>query len=148
MKEFHSQESKEVGLATVSIGLTEAGLKQYKDVLKSVVGYIQLMKDSGYQPHVFNELSSMASLNEIYSSKGEGMWRATDLANEAMMYPISDVGRINYIYRDDKPGSYNNLLSQLNIENMMVYLSSKGVPTDKTEHFFQINYSLFTINVC
>ena len=24
---------------------------------------------------------------------------------------------------------------------MMVYLSSKGVPTDKTEHFFQINYS-------
>ena len=135
------QESKEVGLATVSIGLTEAGLKQYKDVLKSVVGYIQLMKDSGYQPHVFNELSSMASLNEIYSSKGEGMWRATDLANEAMMYPISDVGRINYIYRDDKPGSYNNLLSQLNIENMMVYLSSKGVPTDKTEHFFQINYS-------
>ena len=135
------QESKEVGLATVSIGLTEAGLKQYKDVLKSVVGYVQLMKDSGHQPHVFNELSSMASLNEIYSSKGEGMWRATNLANEAMMYPISDVGRINYIYRDDKPGSYNNLLSQLNIENMMVYLSSKGVPTDKTEHFFQINYS-------
>ena len=135
------QESKEVGLATVSIGLTESGLKEHRGVLKSVLGYIELMKKSGYQPHVFRELKTMASLDETYSSKGEGMWRATDLANEAMMYPIDDVGRINYIYRDSNPESYNSLLSSINIENMMVYLSSKGAPTDETEHFFQINYS-------
>ena len=135
------QESKEVGLATVSIGLTEAGLKQYKDVLKSVVGYIQLMKDSGHQPHVFNELSSMASLNEIYSSKGEGMWRATDLANEAMMYPLEDVGRINYIYSDGSPEDYNKLLSHITPDNMLTMLIAKGVNTDKTEHFYQAPYS-------
>ena len=135
------QESKEVGAANISIGLTEEGIKEYKNVLKAVIGYMQLMKEAGYQPHVFEELRSMATLDEVYSSKGEGMWRATNLANEAMMYPINDAGRINYIYRDSNPDNYNNLLSNINIENMMVFLTSKNAPTDETEHFFQINYS-------
>ena len=135
------QESKEVGAANISFGLTEEGIKEYKNVLKAVIGYMQLMKEAGYQPHVFEELRSMATLDEVYSSKGEGMWRATNLANEAMMYPINDAGRINYIYRDSNPDNYNNLLSNINIENMMVFLTSKNAPTDETEHFFQINYS-------
>ncbi len=134
-------ESKEVGLATVSVGLTESGVKEYKNVLKAVIGYIELMKRSGYQSHVFEELQSMALLDEVYSSKGEGMWRATNLANEVMMYPVDDAGRVNYIYRDNSPDSYNDLLSSINIENMMVFLSSKNAPTNETEHFFEINYS-------
>ena len=82
------------------------------------------MKKSGHQKHVFNELKSMASLNEIYSSKGEGMYRAIGLANDAMMYPLEDVGRINYIYNGDSD-SYMKLLSDLNMNKMIVMLIAK-----------------------
>ena len=99
------------------------------------------MKQSGYQKHVFQELRSMASLNEIYSSKGEGMGRATNLANDAMMYPLRDVGRISYIYRNNDPASYNKLLSDLSIGKMIVMLSAKELETDQEEHFFKVNYS-------
>ena len=71
--------------------------------------YIALMKEEGHQKHVFDELKSMASLNEIYASKGEGMWRATQLANEAMMYPLEDVGRVNYLYSDLSPEKDQNI---------------------------------------
>jgi len=129
------------GNASVRIGLTEEGQKNYKEVIKATMNYVALMKKEGQQKHVFDELKSMASLNEIYASKGEGMWRATQLANEAMMYSLEDVGRINYIYSDFSPESYNNLLDHVSPNNMLAMLISKGVYTDKEEHFYGAPYS-------
>ena len=57
------------------------------------------------------------------------------------MYPLEDAGRINYIYRDNSPSPYNKLISSLDINKMLVLLISKGLETDKTEHFFQIEHS-------
>ena len=94
-----SEFSRDYGAAVVTVGLTEKGLKEYKEVLKATIDYIDLMKKSGFQKHVYQELKSMASLNEIYSSKGEGMYRAIGLANEAIWFPLEDVGRISYIYQ-------------------------------------------------
>ena len=81
-------ETKDYGNASVRIGLTEEGQQNYKKVIKSTMDYVALMRKEGQQKHVFDELKSMAALDEIYASKGEGMWRATQLANEAMMYPL------------------------------------------------------------
>ena len=134
-------ETKEYGYASIRIGLTEKGLKEYKEVVKATTDYIHLMKNNGHQKHVFTELKSMSDLDEIYSSKGEGMWRATQLANETMMYPLEDAGRINYIYSDSSPNSYENFLSNITADNMLILLIAKGVFTDQKEHYFQIDYS-------
>ena len=136
-----SSDTKEYGFASVSIGLTEKGLEKYKDVLEAVIGYIQLMKKEGYQPHIYNELKSMALLDEVYSNKGEGMGRAIQIANETMQFPIKDAGRVRYVYRDQTPSSYDKLLSSISIEKMLVSLVSKELPTDKTEYYFQIKHS-------
>jgi len=134
-------ETKEYGKAQIRIGLTPKGQTEYKEIIKAVFDYIALMKESGHQPHVFHELKSMASLEEIYASKGEGMWRATQLANEIMMYPIEDAGRVNYIYSDDSPATFESLLSFLSPENMIAVLVAKGVETDRIEHYYQAPYS-------
>ena len=91
------------------------------------MGYIALMKSEGQQKQVFDELKSMSSLDEIYASKGEGMWRATQLANEAMMYPLEDVGRVNYLYSDFSSSSYNLILDHIRPNNMLAMLIAKGV---------------------
>jgi insulysin len=134
-------DTKEYGMATIKIGLTPKGLKEYKEVVKTTLNYIELMKTSGYQTHVYNELKSMAELEYVYGSKGEGMWRATQLANEAMMYPLKDAGKINYIYRKNEPEHYESLLRQLTPDNMLVVLTAKGLKTDKIEHHYQAPYS-------
>ena len=83
----------------------------------------------------------MASLNEIYSSKGEGMYRAIGLANEALWFPTEDVGRISYIYSNDSSEPYEELVQSLNVNTMLTMLIAKGVETDQVEHFYNAPYS-------
>jgi insulysin len=127
--------------ASVRVGLTKEGLSEYKQVLKATMSYIDLMRKSDRPDYIFNELKAMSNLEEIYSNKGEGMWRATELANEVLMYPIEDAGRINYIYDNKNSKDYNDLLSHIKPQNMLVSLTAKGVKVDKTEHFYQTKYS-------
>ena len=134
-------ETKEYGMATIRIGLTPKGQKDYKEIVLATLDYIELMKESGHQSHVYNELKAMAELEEIYGSKGEGMWRATQLANEAMMYPLEDAGRINFIFKDNSKDAFEGLLTHLTPDNMLVVLTAKGVETDKKEHHYQAPYS-------
>ena len=134
-------DTKEYGMASIRVGLTPKGQEEYKEIIKAALDYIELIKEAGHQSHVFEELKTMAELDEVYASKGEGMWRATQLANEVMMYPLEDAGRINYIYSDNSEGLFNDLLSELTIDNMLVVLVAKGVETNMTEHFYQAPYS-------
>ena len=127
--------------ASIRIGLTKVGLSKYKQVLKSTMSYIDLMRTTDRPDYIFNELKAMSKLEEVYSNKGEGMWRATELANEVMMYPVEDAGRINYIYENKDSKDYNDLLSHVKPQNMLVALTAKGVKVDKTEHFYQTKYS-------
>ena len=129
------------GSATVSIGLTSKGQENYREVIKATMDYVDLMKKSGHVKHVFEELKTMSSLDETFTSKGEGMWRATQLANEVMMYPIEDAGRINYIYSDGSSKNYESLLTYITPNNMLTMLIAKGVETNKVEHFYQAPYS-------
>lgn len=133
--------TNDYGSASIRIGLTKEGLDNYKKVVKATMDYINLIKTNNHPPHIFNELKAMASLNEIYSSKGEGMWRATTIANEVMMYPIEDAGRINFIYKDSSPKDYEELLNHITPDNMITMLVAKGVEVDKKEHFYQASYS-------
>ena len=133
--------SADHGSASVTVGLTQSGQENYKEVIKSTLDYVDLMKNSGHPKHVFDELKNMAELDEVYASKGEGMWRATQLANEVMMYPIEDAGRINYIYSNSDAKPYEDLLSHITADNMLTMLIAKGVKTDKIEHFYQAPYS-------
>ena len=134
-------ETKDYGNASVRIGLTEEGQQNYKKVIKATMDYVALMRKEGQQKHVFDELKSMAALDEIYASKGEGMWRATQLANEAMMYPLEDAGRVNYLYSDFSPSAYNLILDHIRPDNMLAMLIAKGVETDQKEHFYEAPYS-------
>ena len=133
-------ETSDYGNASVRIGLTEEGQKNYREVIKSTMSYVDLMKKKGQQKHIFDELKAMASLNEIYGSKGEGMWRATQLANEAMMYPLEDVGRVNYLYSDFSSSAYDLILDNIRPDNMLAMLIAKGVETDQKEHFYEAPY--------
>ena len=133
--------TKEYGGVTIRIGLTPKGQEDYKEIVLATLDYIELMKESGHQSHVYNELKAMAELEEIYGSKGEGMWRATQLANEAMMYPLEDAGRINFIFKDNSKDAFEGLLTHLTPDNMLVVLTAKGVETDKKEHHYQAPYS-------
>tara|TARA_B000000557_G_scaffold243659_1_gene224736 strand:- start:756 stop:3569 length:2814 start_codon:yes stop_codon:yes gene_type:complete len=138
---YAPQSSKNYGSMNIQIGLTESGLVNYKEVITATMDYIELMKKSGHVKHVFEELKTMAEIDEVYSNKGEGYRRATNIANEVLKYPLKDAGRINYIFSDNTPEAYDNLISYLTPDNLLVTLTAKGLKTDKKEHYFGASYS-------
>lgn len=134
-------ETKQYDYAQITIELTKKGLKEYKKVIEVCNAYIELMKREGFQEHVFNELKTMAKLDEVYSNKGEGAGRAQRIANELNMYSFNDAGRIGYAYGKPDPGSFDSLLSYFNPQNMLVLLNAKGLKTDKEEYYYKAKYS-------
>jgi len=118
-------ETKQYDYAQITIELTKKGLKEYKKVIEVCNAYIELMKREGFQEHVFNELKTMAKLDEVYSNKGEGAGRAQRIANELNMYSFNDAGRIGYAYGEPDPDSFDSLLSYFNPQNMFICKSKK-----------------------
>ena len=138
---YAGSSTAQYGEANISVELTKKGLKDYKEVIKSTYSYIKMIKKEGFQPHIFNELKSMANLEEMFSNKGEGTSRAIGLANELNMYNFEDAGRVSYIYEDNSNVPYKNLLSHINLDNMIVTIVAKGVKTDEVEEHYKAKYS-------
>lgn len=136
-------ETKEYDYAQIRIELTKKGLEEYQKIIGVTYSYIELMKKSGFQKHVFDELKTMANLDEVYSNKGEGAGRAENIANELNMYNFKDAGRINYAYGEPKAESFDSLLSYFTLENMLVLLSAKGLETENEEYYYKAKYSYF-----
>lgn len=136
-------ETKEYDYAQIRIELTKKGLEEYHKIIEVTHAYIELMKKSSFQKHVFEELKTMAKLEGVYSNKGEGAGRAQNIANELNMYNFKDAGRISYVYGEPKPESFDSLLSYFKPENMLVLLSAKDLTTDKEEYYYKAKYSYF-----
>ena len=136
-----SSETDSYGNANVTIGLTLEGLENYKEVTKGVLMYISLMRKEGYKTGLYDEMRTMAELEEIYSNKGEGASRAVGYANEVLFYPLEDAGRVSYIYAPNGSLAYQRLIAQLTPDNMIVFLMAKGLETNQIEYFYQAPYA-------
>ena len=76
-----SPDTPNYGSMSIWIQLTEKGVKNYLQVLNYFFSYVQMLKKQGYKEYLFFEQKTIANLEEIYSDKGEGAWKAIEYAN-------------------------------------------------------------------
>jgi insulysin len=136
-----NSESFDYGFFGADIGLTPLGLEKQDRVLELFFAAIAEMKRSGFPHYLFEERKALARLNERYADKGEGADRAVALANAAREYGLEVAERVGYLWLEPDPAGYTALLDRLVPENMLVVVSAKGVPTDRTEPYFGTRYS-------
>ena len=129
------------GALSIRVDLTPNGLDAYRQVVKLCLTYVDMLKKSDYPAFYFQEQRTMAALDEIYADKGEGGGRASGLAGQLVKYPLEIVDRVDYLYGDVDPASYNRLLSYLRRDNMLVTIAAQGVPTTDTEPHYGTKYS-------
>ncbi len=129
------------GSFLISVNLTPQGLERHHDVLRAIFSYIKLLQDSPYPETFFQERATMARLDEMYRDHGDGADRATDLANQALVYPLTVAERVPYLWLNPDEAAYRRVLSALRPDNLLATLSAKGVPTDRTEKYFAVPYS-------
>ena len=129
------------GSLNLWVELTSEGFNQYEEVLSICFSYIEMLKDAGYQPFIYNETKILAELDEKYSAKGEGASVAVKMANNLAFFPFEDAERVEFIYKKENPSAYMKLLSYLRPENMLATLSGYEVETTDVEKWYSANYS-------
>lgn len=124
----------------VTIGLTPEGQEHSLEVLESFFAFLEMLRNEPYPENVFEELATMARLDELYSDKGEGMGRTRALANRALQYPLEQAERIPYLFVEPDPETYFSILETMTPENALTLLVSRDVETDAVEPIYESEY--------
>lgn len=129
------------GILSLTAKLTPEGLERWQEAMQITFAYIENMRRSPYPEFLFNEAATMAQLDEVYADKGEGISRATTLANHALQYPLELAERIDYLYAEPDPETWYAILDALRPDNMIASLVAKGLPTDRKEEHYGTDHS-------
>ncbi|MFI5356125.1 MAG: insulinase family protein [Opitutales bacterium] len=131
----------EFGAFDLTVKLTPEGLKHYSRVLDLVFATIDQLRAADYPAYLFQERQAMARLDERFKDKGEGIDRATDLANLMQDYPLAVAERVPYLWLQEDPATFRHLLDLLRPDNLLAALVAKGVTTDQVEPYYGTKFS-------
>jgi insulysin len=134
-------ESDNYTLSVLGISLTPQGQENPERVLELVFSYIEMLRQSPYPEYLYNEDATMASLRQVYSDKGEGASRATNLANKALRVPLEFAENSSTLYLRQDPDFYYQYLDHMRPDNMLVMISAKDVETTETEAVYGVEYT-------
>lgn len=126
---------------SISVTLTEKGAEEVERVAEYCFAAIKMLKNIGYQDHIFDEVQTMNRLNKVYSPKGEGTGLAMGLTSNMLKYPLEYAENIKWSLEKKDPEAYQKLLSYLEPKNCMLLLIKTGAQTDSIEPIYGTEYS-------
>jgi insulysin len=129
------------GSLMVSVSLTPTGRENTARVLGLIFSYLDHLRAAPFPAEYYRDRARIAALNETYGDRGEGSELATQLANQALFYPLAVAERATAVWGAPDEAAYRRLLNVLTPDNLLVTLMAKGVPTDKTERIYGTAYS-------
>ena len=132
---------KAYGRFTITVQLTPKGLEQYETVVKRIFQYIRLLRRTGFQEELFEELEQMAEIDYRFEEKTDGTDLVIGFASLLHYIPLDLVETAPFLYDRYEPHHFDSILFRLTADNMLVTLIAKGLKTDKTEPYFGANYS-------
>jgi insulysin len=110
-------------------------------VLGLIFSYLDHLRAAPFPADYYRDRARIAALNETYGDRGEGSELATQLANQALFYPLEVAERATAVWGAPDEAAYRRLLNVLTPDNLLVTLMAKGVPTDKAERIYGTAYS-------
>jgi|UniRef100_UPI00404A8F63 insulysin len=129
------------GSLEMEIDLTPAGEADYQRVLETIFAYIHHLSAAPFPAEFYQEQAKIAALKETYDDRGEGMGMVTQLANQALFYPLEIAERAPFVWGQPDEAAYRRLLNVLTPDNLLVTLAAKGVPTDRIEEIYGTAYA-------
>jgi len=125
----------------LSADLTPHGAASVQAVMELFFSYLKHLRDSPFPSAFYADQARIASLEESYRDRGEGAPLATELANNALYYPLSIAERAPIVWGQPDEAAYRELLNALTPDNMLATFQAKGVPTDRTEEIYESAYA-------
>jgi insulysin len=128
---------------TISIRLTEDGLKDYLEIVKVVFQYISLIKEVPPQHWIFNEVKGMAEVDFRFQEKSPSS-RFTSRISSVMQKPLPREWLLSgsSLLRKFDSSAITEALSYLRTDNYRLTIVSQQVPGnwDKKEKWYGTEY--------
>jgi insulysin len=125
----------------VSLDLTPQGEREVATVMNRFFAWVEFLRKSPFPQALHADRARIGNLQETYGDRGEGMGLATQLANQALFYPLEVAERAASAWGAPDEAAYRSLLAPLVPENMLVALAARGVQTDRRERIYGVAYS-------
>jgi len=126
---------------SITVDLTEKGAENYETVAEYCFAAIKMVKEIGYQDHIYEELRTMNKLDQVYSNKGEGTGLAMNLTSNMLRYPIEYAEKLRWSLGEKNTEIYTKILSYLEPKNCIMLLTLTDAKTDSIEPIYGTEYS-------
>lgn len=126
---------------SITVTLTEKGAEEYEKVAEHCFAAIKMLKQIGYQDHIFEEMKTMNKLEQVYSTKGEGTGLAMQITPNMLRYPLEYAEKLQWSLEKKDKKTYEKLLNYLTPKNCIGLLIKTGAETDKVEPIYGTEYS-------
>lgn len=138
---FHWERTPGYGSLFIMADLTPAGAEQRQRVMEIVFAYLAHLRAAPFPAAFFADQARIAALRETYDDRGEGADLATRLANNALFYPLELAERADLVWGAPDEPAYRAILAALTPDNMLATFAAKGVPTDRSEKIYDVQYA-------
>lgn len=125
----------------VTLDLTPQGEREVATVMNRFFAWVEFLRRAPFPAEFRADLARIGNLQETYADRGEGMGLATQLANQALFYPLEVAERAASVWGAPDEAAYRRLLAPLVPQNMLVALAARGVKTDRRERIYNVAYS-------
>ena len=128
---------------TISVRMTEEGLKQYREIIKVVFQYIAMLKETPPQQWVVDELKKMSEVNFRFKQKRPASRTTSSLSGRMQMpYPRDRLLSGPSLIRKFNPEAIKEGVSYLRPDNFRFTLVSQQYPGkwNKKEKWYGTEY--------
>lgn len=133
-------------LFMINMTLTEQGLKDYPLILETVFDYIALLKSQGIRKLYFDEQVILSEIAFKFLEKSEPIHYTSSLAMALQEKPAQTVLSEAYTLTDFNPKLYQDYISKLRPDNMLVSLSAKNLPTNSETRWYKTPYQIVKLS--
>tara|TARA_B100000315_G_scaffold259906_3_gene318003 strand:+ start:5304 stop:8222 length:2919 start_codon:yes stop_codon:yes gene_type:complete len=132
--------TSEQGMLSVSIALTEAGMKHQLEIGDLLFRYIGLVKRSGVEQWLFQEQSLVSQLYFDFQEKAQPQSYVTRIASNYLYYPDHDVLYGPYALTEFDAELIHDYLEFLRPDNVVVTQVSPVAQSDGRDPWYDVPY--------
>eukprot|EP01100_Stratorugosa_tubuloviscum_P005628 TRINITY_DN250_c0_g1_i1.p1 TRINITY_DN250_c0_g1~~TRINITY_DN250_c0_g1_i1.p1 ORF type:complete len:1068 (-),score=379.42 TRINITY_DN250_c0_g1_i1:64-2979(-) len=138
----------------VSIDLTQDGLDNYEEVIGLIYDYIKLINSNEQnrgpeflQKWIFDELALVSQNQFKFKQKSDPISLVSYYGSQMQLFDAKEILIAPYLFRSWEPEIIQSFMNYLTVNNMLVFLVSKGFEskTDKNEFWYGTSYSEETV---
>lgn len=128
----------------VNVDLTEEGIDHTDDIVQLVFQYLNMLRNEGPQPWIFQELQELWRIAFRFKGKDTPQSYVRDLAGMLHLFPFQDVLAGPYLLEEYRPDLITDLLHYLKPDNVRIAVVAKRFmgQADSVEKWYGTQYQL------